>query len=179
MSHPATAERERLRLRFRPRSVRVMLIGESPPAAGTFFYAENSELYRATRDAFHAALPDSRNTGFLEYFARNGWYLEDLCHEPINHLTDRADGSWQKRLKKRRACEPQLAKTLAQAKPQVIVVLLKGIASNVKRASTLAGCAHIERHALTYPSRWHRHRVAYRRELTQLIRSLAQRGILK
>jgi hypothetical protein len=170
--------REELRSSFRPRSVRILFVGESPPAAGSFFYACDSELYRATRDAFHAALPQSRDADFLTYFAASGCYLEDLAHEPINHLIDRSDGSLQKRLQARRAGEPRLARTIAELRPKVIVVLLKGIAANVERAAAAADCANVDRHILTYPSRWHRHRVAYRQELTHLLRSFVQRGML-
>ncbi|MGZ3552580.1 MAG: hypothetical protein ACXWNK_10860, partial [Vulcanimicrobiaceae bacterium] len=48
---------------------------------------------------------------------------------------------------------------------------------NVSRAAAAAGCAEVERDELTYPSRWHRHRVAYRKELTALLRELARRRI--
>jgi hypothetical protein len=50
-------------------------------------------------------------------------------------------------------------------------VLLKGIVPNVKRAVERANVG-AEQFALTYPSRWHHHRVAYRRELATLLRKL-------
>ena len=170
---------EALRGSFRPSDVRVLFVGESPPNAGSFFYAGDSELYRATRDAFHRALPDSRAGDFLQYFAASGCYLEDLSHEPINQLTNHSDGSWRKRLEMRRAGEASLAQMIATSKPAVIVVLLKGIADNVARAAAIAGYTHVERHVLTYPSRWHRHRVAYRVELSSLVRTLARSGIIQ
>ena len=179
MVREGASAREQLRRSFLPADVRVFFIGESPPAAGTFFYAADSGLYRATRDAFGAALPSCHGSdSFLTCFAACGCYLDDLCHEPVNHLTDRRDGSWQKRLKARRGGEPRLAQTLAELQPQVVVILLKGIAKNVARAASLAGYAEVERYTLTYPSRWHLHRLAYRRELTALVRDLARRGIL-
>ena len=179
MVREGASAREQLRRSFLPAYVRVFFVGESPPAAGTFFYAADSALYRATRDAFGAALPSCRGSdSFLTCFAAFGCYLDDLCHEPVNHLTDRRDGSWQKRLKARRGGEPRLAQTLAKLQPQVVVILLKGIAKNVARAACLAGYAGVECYTLTYPSRWHLHRLAYRRELTALVRDLARRGIL-
>ena len=142
---------EALRRSFRPATVRVLFIGESPPAAGTFFYAANSGLYRATRDAFQAALSSRVDPDFLRSFAALGCYLDDLCGEPINHLTDRSDGSWQRRLQARHDGEPHLAQTLAELRPEVIVIVLKAIAKNVARAVECAGCAGVERHILTYP----------------------------
>jgi hypothetical protein len=52
LSAPAEVERERLRLRYRPVLIRLLFIGESPPASGRFFYRQDSGLYRAIRDAF-------------------------------------------------------------------------------------------------------------------------------
>jgi hypothetical protein len=156
----------------------VLFVGESPPAAGTFFYAADSELYRATRDTFEAALPRFRNVDtFLKAFAENGCYLVDLCLDPVNQLTDRADGSWRKRLRARRRGEVRLAATLAELRPAVVIVVLKGIAANVSRAVARAGIA-AECTTVTYPSRWHRHRLAYRRELTSLLRRLVRRKVL-
>jgi hypothetical protein len=179
MLREGASAREQLRRSFRPADVRVFFVGESPPAAGTFFYAADSGLYRATRDAFGAALPSCHGSdSFLTCFAAFGCYLDDLCQEPVNHLTDRRDSSWQKRVKARRDGEPRLAQTLAELQPHVVVVLLKGIAKNVARAANLAGYAEVERYTLTYPSRWHLHRLAYRRELAALVGDLARRGIL-
>ncbi len=172
------AARERLRSRFRPASVRVLFVGESPPAAGSFFYAADSELYRATRDAFEAGVPRFRNVdSFLNAFAANGCYLVDLSLDPINQFTDRNDGSWSKRLRARRRGETRLAATIAELRPAVVIVVLKGIAANVRRAAARAGIP-VERYALTYPSRWHRHRIAYREELTRLLRRLVRRNVL-
>lgn len=175
----ATATREQLRRTYQPDRTIVLFVGESPPARGSFFYAADSELYRATRDAFLEVLPDSGKCEFLTYFASIGCYLEDLSHEPVNQLVDRRDGSWQRRLEARREGEQRLAKTLASLRPRVIIALLKGIESNVERAAKIAGCTSVERHTLTYPSRWHKHRVAYHRELTALVRDLLRGGVLK
>ena len=176
---PYPEGREELRRSFRPAEVRVLFVGESPPASGSFFYAADSELYRATRDAFQAAVPGCcEPSSFLRCFAALGCYLEDLCLEPVNHLTDHRNGSWGKRLQARRDGEPRLAVTLAALRPEVVVALLKGIAPNVARAAKLAGCADVECHTVTYPSRWHRHRLAYRQELTTLVSELARRGVL-
>ena len=172
------AARERLRRRFLPERVRVLFVGESPPAAGSFFYAADSELYRATRDAFEAALPRFRDVDtFLKAFAESGCYLVDLSLDPVNQLTDRTDGSWSKRLRARRCGEGRLAATLAELRPAAVIVVLKGIDANVRRAIARAGIS-TECKTVTYPSRWHRHRLAYRKELTKLLRRLVRRNVL-
>lgn len=43
---------ERQRRRYKPKEVRVLFIGESPPEGGTFFYLANSKLYRHTKSRF-------------------------------------------------------------------------------------------------------------------------------
>ena len=171
--------REELRHKFMPARVGLLFVGESPPAGGTFFYAADSGLFRATRDAFCDAIEGcERFDSFLDCFMALGCYLEDLCHEPVNHLIGSADGSKSKRLEARRAGESHLARTIAQLQPLVIIVLLKAIEENVERAAAAAGFAQTERYVLTYPSRWHRHRLAYRRELAALLRDMpAQRRI--
>jgi hypothetical protein len=172
------AARERLRSQFRPASVRVLFVGESPPAGGSFFYAADSELYRATRDAFESALPRLRTAdSFLNAFAESGCYLVDLCLDPVNQLIDRADGSWSKRVRARRRGEARLAATLADMRPAYVIVVLKGIAANVNRAAALAGVS-TECYTVTYPSRWSRHRIAYRKELAQLLRRLVHEKVL-
>jgi hypothetical protein len=152
--------------------VRVLFVAESAPAGGTFFYAGDSGLFRATRDAFCDAFDRfDEDEPFLERFARAGCYLVDLCPQPVNRLT-------HGRRAAHRAGEGELARTIADLQPLVIVVLLKSIAPNVRRAAAAAGCAHVECHEVTYPSRWHRHRIAFRGELAALLRGLARRGML-
>jgi hypothetical protein len=153
-----------------PARVHVLFVGESPPAGGTFFYAGDSMLFRATRDAFCEALGTS-DERFLAQFAELGCYLDDLCLQPVNELAA------AERRKARGEGEARLAGTIAALQPLVMVVLLRAIDTNVARAAVRAGCKHIERHVVTYPSRWHAHRVAYHRELTALLRDLSQRGL--
>jgi len=49
---------DELRARYCPDVVRVLFVGESSPAGGTFFYAANSKLYFATKHAFEQARPE-------------------------------------------------------------------------------------------------------------------------
>jgi hypothetical protein len=63
--HNAVEETERLRGRYLPKETRVLFVGEAPPSRGTFFYAANSNLYFATREAFVAAIPHLVRRDFL------------------------------------------------------------------------------------------------------------------
>jgi len=158
--------RERLRRQYRPRRVRILFVGEAPPASGRFFYHADSGLYRAIRDTFMAAFPSLRSSNgkFLHAFRGMGCYLVDLCGKPV----DRMD-----RNSRRYVCEvgeARLARRLRKLRPMIIITVVRSIGSNIRRAEAAAGwCGlHLE---LPYPGRWHHFRVTFRRKLTPLLRT--------
>jgi len=74
---------EILRERYRPKVVRVLFIGESRPAQGTFFYCQSSNLFEYTNQAFEQSgiMPFNLNT-----FMGLGCWLYDVCDQPVNNL---------------------------------------------------------------------------------------------
>ena len=78
---------EELREKFKPETVRVLLVGESPPAEGTFFY-DRSLMTTYTKKAFEAALGQSfpSDAEFFEHMRQTGFYLEDLSQVPVDKL---------------------------------------------------------------------------------------------
>jgi hypothetical protein len=158
----ATA-RERLRRRYRPARVRMLFIGESPPASGRFFYQADSGLYRAIRQTFLSAFPDLTNADFLKSFRKLDCYLVDLCGNPVDHLPMK-----QRRLACARG-EAQLAAQIRQLDPETIVTVVRSIAANVERAQARAKWqgTHIE---LPYPGRWKTHRDAFEQALRPVLR---------
>lgn len=154
---------ERLRRRYRPAKVRLLFVGESPPASGRFFYRQDSGLYRAIRDAFCAIDPSVTDEQFLGRFQSAGCYLIDVCAEPV----DRLDGP-----SRRASClagEPFLSRRIGRFQPAAIVILLRSIQGNVRRAAERAGWrgAMID---LPYPGRWAHHREAFLRCLVPLLK---------
>ena len=81
-------ERERLRSAHKPEAIRLLFIGESRPAGGTFFYDGNSILQRWTAVAMSRAhaVDFEDSAAFPREFRAAGYYLDDLCLEPVNHL---------------------------------------------------------------------------------------------
>lgn len=79
---------ETIRKSFRPKRITTLFVGESPPHGGTFFYNEDSILFKAMKNAFeNARQEDFAGRGvFLKHFEECGFYLDDLVYEPINHL---------------------------------------------------------------------------------------------
>ena len=122
------AQRERLRLSYRPSKVDVLFVGESPPASGRFFYAGDSGLYRAMLEAFKVVDPNLDEATFLRRFADIGCYLVDLCPEPVDRLP----------LSTRRATHDAgvelLSVTIAGFRPSIVAPLLRSIVGPVRRS---------------------------------------------
>ncbi len=154
--------RERLRRRYLPAHVRLLFIGESPPASGRFFYQGDSGLYRAVRDAFLAAHPSITAAGFLTAFQDMGCYLIDTSLEPVDHLDPPS---------RRAAClagEPLLCRTIRKLQPETIVTVVRSIRGNVERAAACAGWSG-PMVDLPYPGRWLRHRETFLAGLVPLL----------
>ncbi|MGA3349314.1 MAG: uracil-DNA glycosylase family protein [Candidatus Sulfotelmatobacter sp.] len=159
----AALARERLRRTYRPARVRMLFIGEAPPASGRFFYSANSGLYRAIRRTFIAALPHLADTDFLAAFRELGCYLVDLCGTPVDRL------GRKQRTQICDAGEVGLSRTIRQLHPEIIVTVVRSIAANVRRAQQQADwkCTYLE---LPYPGRWQHHRLAFAKALTPVLR---------
>jgi hypothetical protein len=155
--------KERLRRSYRPKRVRILFVGEGPPASGRFFYRADSGLYRAIRDAFVQAFQSIRNETFLESFRELGCYLVDLCGMPVDRLRDSA------RRRARIAGEPRLGETLRQLQPTVVITVAKSVAQNVERAEKLANWSGVSV-TLPYPGRWLHHRAIFLKGLIPVLR---------
>jgi hypothetical protein len=162
-------EKERLRRSYRPVRVRILFVGESPPASGRFFYQADSGLYRAIRDTFQAALPALPEDDFLHSFQNLGCYLVDLCGKPVDRLNSE---------KRKQACrdgEVRLARTLEELRPKTVITVIRSISANVRRAQASANWKglHVE---LPYPGRWKEHRIAFENSLKPILRKELAHG---
>lgn len=159
--------RERLRRHYRPARVRILFLGEAPPASGRFFYQADSGLYRAIREAFVKAFPALRERDFLESFRALDCYLVDLCGRSVDLLGKKT---------RRKAClagEARLSRTLRSLHPMIVITVVRSIGANVKRSQRRANWSGL--HAeLPYPGRWHRHRIAFVQALVPLLRKNLQ-----
>lgn len=149
----------------RPLPLKLLFIGEAPPASGRQFYQGDSGLYRAMREAFGKVDPSIDEAGFLARFRTSGCYLVDLCAKPV----DRLDA--KERRERCRQAEARLARTIARLQPWTIATVVRSIEGNVTRAATKAGwrgtCLH-----LPYPGRWSRFRQVFVAELEPVLRAL-------
>jgi hypothetical protein len=165
-------DRESLRESYQPERVRVLFVGEAPPASGAFFYRRNSGLYRALSATFEEAFPRLRGRDFLAEFRDLGCYLVDLCGRPVNGLGPR------ERSKARRSGEARLAGVLRRLRPLAIVVLLRSINENSARAERVAAWRGT-RIVVPYPGRWVRWRAQFREILVPALRSWKRDGVLR
>jgi len=139
---------EAVRARFKPEPIRVLFVGESPPAGGTFFHNANSNLYRYTEEAFATAFNRQFEPGeeFLEFFAGLGCYLDDLCAVPVNHH-DKGERELQ-----RMSGITSLSARMQITPPKAIVVVMKAIEQHVRQAANQAGLGRIPVFALPFPA---------------------------
>jgi len=80
----------KLRRRFEPKIVRLVIIAESPPASGNYFYnptgATTEPLFTALMQEIGSS-PTSKERGLRE-FQTTGWILVDATYTPVNGLSD-------------------------------------------------------------------------------------------
>jgi hypothetical protein len=135
-----SADLERLRQQSRPERIRLLLVGESRPAAGSFFYLANSTLYRATLEAWQTAFgPMPENSSFLGRLQAQGIWLYDLAPASVNRLRGRP----RREAVEARAAE--LAALLAEESPDAVVVVKRSLAAVVREAMA---AAHLPAHRL-------------------------------
>lgn len=131
---------ERLRQRYRPNRIDTLLVGESRPAGGTFFYLANSNLYYATHEAFQLALgPMPTGEAFLDLLSDRGVWLYDLADAPVDRMRGRP------RRDAVRARASELVDLLRENRPRLVVAVKKDLAATVRQAMD---DAHLDRDRL-------------------------------
>jgi predicted transcriptional regulator len=137
---------EALRERFRPRTITILLVGESRPAGGTFFYLANSRLYFATREAFAIARGAAPNgVAFLERLRDDGIWLYDVAASPVNQMSGRP---------RRQAVESRVAALvdlLRDSNPQLVVAIKRSLEHAVGVAMDAAGISLDRLRVLPFP----------------------------
>lgn len=151
-------DQEQIRNSFRPNSIKLLFIGEAPPASGRFFYCRNSGLFRAMRDAFQLADRSINGENFLSHFKASGYYLIDLCASPVDQLNP------PERRLARKSAVPTLATKISELRPLKIATLLRSIESDVLHAIAMANWKGPILH-LPYPGRWIQHKKAFNEAL--------------
>jgi hypothetical protein len=151
----------------------VLLVAESRPIGGTFFYAGNSNLVRYTEEAFRAGYGFCAMSmaDFLNGFQAAGCYLEDLCPEPVNQIKTHAlrRAEWERGVE-------HLSKRLKGISPLAVIPIHKGSRRYVEQAAKISGLSRFLRPAIPFPSMGNHRR--YIAELSRLIVELRGAAIL-
>lgn len=150
---------EKLRHSFRPQSIAVLFVAESPPHGGTFFYKEDSLLYHKMRESF------GNMANFLSEFKARGFFLDDLVLYPINQIDDEKE-----RNEHRRKAVSSLALRMAGYQPQIVVVLMCAIEQMVSDAMREAGLSNVPLHVVPFPRREHQER--FKAKMAEIIPKL-------
>ena len=143
---------ERIRKSFKPDRIKLLLVGESPPASGQFFYVR-SLMTKYTSRAFETVfrIDFSDTTSFLKFFQNKGCYLEDLTMTPVNKMPT------VEREKTLELGIIRLSKKLIDFDPEAIVIVLKKIERYVKNAISIAGLS-CPVYSLPFPGNGHQNR---------------------
>jgi hypothetical protein len=131
---------EKLRHTFRPQHITTLFVGESVPDGGTFFYKENSLLYRFMKESFG----DIAN--FLTEFKAKGFFLDDLVLCPVNKKTK------EERAEHRRKGVASLARRMVDYGPSAVVIVMCAIKEQVVDAMGKAGLSHVPHYVTPFPS---------------------------
>ena len=120
---------EALRKSYKPIQIKLLFVGESPPASGRFFYQKGA-LTTSTSKAFEKIFDKvfSDTQSFLSFFQLTGCYLEDICLEPVDKLPPKQRTMMLKDSKE------NFSSRLKEYRPEAIVIVLKRIESHVKKA---------------------------------------------
>jgi hypothetical protein len=113
----------------------MLLVGESAPSGGTFFYRANSQAYRTISQTFGRR----RDPDFLAWFKSQGYYLDDLVLAPIDKI-----GTSERRAA-RRAAINGLATRIAAYTPKIVVAIALSIEEEVAEAVRLSGTSALFR----------------------------------
>jgi predicted transcriptional regulator len=156
-------EYEELRQRYRPPRIRLLLVGESRPAGGRFFYLANSNLYYATLDAWqNGPGPVASGETFLDTLKAEGIWLYDLSAAPVNRLRGRPR---QQAVRERTT---ELEELLASEMPDTVVVVKRSLDAVVREAARGAGIPSDRLDVLPFPLyQW---RTAYVEQLGEIFR---------
>ncbi len=143
---------EEIRKAYLPSRVRILLVAESPPSSGDFFYVD-SGMTRYTMMAFEKAfgLKFQSTRHFLEYFKDRGCYLDDLTETPVNNL------QCTEREQLLKSCVPHLSRRIKQMQPTVIITVLKRIETHVLKAIDQSGIS-TKAYTLPFPGNGHQNR---------------------
>ena len=170
----------RARNKYRPSKVNVLLVAESPPSSGGYFYAETAigkdHLFRETMKALKLWQVDRPmrkgcdKRPMLKHFRSLGFFLIDTCELPVDKMPPR----------RRRLSTIQGASTLPnrvkELNPGRILIVKKTVFNPARQALNIAGFEDriLNKRSLPFPNHGNQRR--FRRMMRFLV---SKSGLLK
>jgi hypothetical protein len=157
-------DRELIRTSFRPSKIRILFVGESPPANGAFFYA-GSPMTTYMAQVFEKVYGETFQSfkEFLEFFKGKDCYLDDLSYTPVDDPTITP----RDRRQAIDGCVGALAERMKEYKPEHVIAVLMSIGAPVRRAANIAEL-QVPVHAVPFPGNHHQTR--FIAELSEILR---------
>lgn len=152
--------------KYKPDEIKILFIAEAPGKPDKHFYLANTNLFRTIFIAFKEVFGDFNSAEeFLIFFRFLGCYLDHLSLQPINKE------NMAERKAKRKENIPSLSERLKIYCPDTLIILMKGIATEVQDALTSSCINTITTQLVTsYPAGSEVNRQACIREITKTIR---------
>lgn len=161
---------------FKPSEIKVLFACESLPYdTENFFYYAHSPLYNNTLGAFKKVFPKIYQANFFQYFKDLGFYLDDLCGQPVNQLKKGNDR--KKRIELRKLYEPDFAKRVALYKPQFIIITPMEIKDNILNVLSSANI-DVPYRELPFPVGSQKNAHNYVNGLVELLKELIENKVI-
>lgn len=176
-NHPAETQRnlfEKARRKYRPSKIRLLIIAESPPSSGGFFYFQKTlgkdHLFRETMKTlglWSQTAPMRKGIDkhpMLRRFQSMGFYLLDTCTFPVDKLPLR---------ERRKAVLSQthrLVNDVVEANPPYILIVKSTIFNPVRNALREAGLESLLLNVGPLPFPSHGNQSNYRSMLRRALR---------
>ncbi len=144
------------------KKVIIKFIAEAPGSTNNHFYLKNTNLFRAMRAAFEQAFGKfSSADDFLDFFNKSGSVLDHLYplgKETSVNLTPYA--------------AEQLADRMRLIQPKHVIILMKRIAPNVRKAAIDAGVSPSEILTTAYPAGSEKNRQVFIHDISTWLRHI-------
>jgi hypothetical protein len=154
---------ETIRRSYRPQKIKVLFVGESIPSNNTFFYTEDSPLYKYTKEAFEEVF--AGNDFSPDYFKNAGCYLFDLA-DSLNGLTHK------EKVNTIAFGISKLAKLIEEEKPDYIISTKASNIYPIVMANAEAGDPVAQDHIFDLPAPVFGSHHYYRDKLVQVLKSI-------
>jgi hypothetical protein len=162
-----------IRQQYQPETVQVLFITEAVQPGNVFFYNKNSNVFRAVKEACSQVFGAFKSSDeFLEFFKKNGCYVDYLCPDLINGLTP------ELRQQARTNGISPLSERLVLLQPKVVITVMKVLEKEVIEAIRLSAITSVNyTSAIAFPAHSKTNADKCVKELVAILNELLEKNI--